>query len=210
VQQINACGEKCASSILVKGVTTAKATFELIDSVRKDFIKLPDRKDSITTLFQYTLDPPFDVRFETQNLQAKMCATCVSSLFGLAVSSFYRWRTEAKRGVCPGGEFLRDSKQGNKSFFVDLFISIFIQNFGTPEKALQCAHEVALSSAYSNVPGLVLMDKYPLDVLYSEWVAWKEEWGDEGPTVCPSTIEKAWRARLQATVPYPIAVRVTI
>jgi hypothetical protein len=56
----------------------------------------------------------------------------------------------------------------------------------------------------------VLIDKYPYDVLHSEWVAWREEWGDEAPEVSSSTIEKAWRARLKAILPFPIAVRLII
>jgi hypothetical protein len=208
-QQINACKEGCASSIHVKGVKIGQATFERVNSLRADFVKLPDRKDAICSMFQYTPDPPFDVRFESQNLQAEMCAACVSSLFGLPSSTFYRWRNDAKAGVCPGGEVLRDNcKQGTKQFFVDLFISTFIKNFGTPEKALKGAHEIALASAYSNIPGLVLMDRYPSDVLVSEWVAWRVMWGDEAPTVSASMIEKSWKARILATEPFPVAVRV--
>jgi hypothetical protein len=210
-QQISKCREECARSIQVKGEKIAEAHFELINSVRADlFLKVPDRKDAITTMFQYTVDAPYDVIFESQHLQAQLCAGCVSSLFGVPVSTFYRWRNEAKLGVRPGREALRECKNGNKSFFVDMFITIFIKNFGTPHKALQGTHEVALTSTYSDVPGLVLIDKYPSDVLHSEWVAWREEWGDEAPEVCISTIEKAWRAHLKAILTYPIAVRVII
>ena len=59
-----------------------------------------------------------------------------------------------------------------------------------------------MASAYADLPGLVLIDKYPYDVLHSEWVAWREEWRDEAPEVSISTIEKAWRARLKAILPF--------
>jgi hypothetical protein len=207
---IRKCREECAIRIKVKGEKIADVQFELVYKVRADFLKVADWKDAIATMFQYTLDPPYDVRFESQHLQAQLCASCVSSLFGVPVSTFYRWRNDAVLGVHPGGEALRECKNWNKSFVVDWFITIFIKHFGTPQKALQGAHEVALASAYSDVPGLVLIDKYPYDVLHSEWVAWREEWGDEAPEVCISTIEKAWRARLKAILPFPIAVRLII
>lgn len=207
---IRKCREECATSIQVKGEKIADVHFELVLNVREDFLKVTDRKDAITTMFQYTLDPPYDVRFESQHLQARLCANCVSSLFGTPGSTFYKWRNDAIAGVRPGGEALRECKNGNKSFFVDLFITIFIKHFGTPQKASQGAREVALASAYADMPGLVLIDKYPYDVLHSEWVAWREEWGDEAPEVSSSTIEKAWRARLKAILPFPIAVRLII
>ena len=194
----------------MNGVNIDLVHFELVLSVRADFLMVPDRKDAIVTMFQYSLDAPYEVRFESQHLQAQMCGNCVSSLFGVPTSTFYRWRDQAKAGVRPGGVTEYECAQRNKSFFVDMFIRIFLKNFGTPQKALEGAHEVALKSAYSDVPGLVLIDKYPFEVLHSEWVAWREEWGDEAPEVCISTIEKAWRARLKGDQPFPIAVSVLI
>jgi len=120
----------------VKGEKIADVHFELVLNVREDFLKVTDRKDAITTMFQYTLDPPYDVRFESQHLQARLCANCVSSLFGTPGSTLYKWRNDAIAGVRPGGEALRECKNGNKSFFVDLFITIFIKHFSTPQKSL--------------------------------------------------------------------------
>ena len=66
-QAIRKCREECARSIQVKGENIADVHFELVIKVRADFLKVTDRKDAITTMFQYTLDPPYDVRFDSQH-----------------------------------------------------------------------------------------------------------------------------------------------